>query len=708
LEIGVRFRLNCLVALSVLSGPLAAQSQSLPLQHLNSNVFGLADGTFNAITLFNGSGGDKAELAIATGVGPVAVTVLSARNAQWTTESFVAVDSVLTAKALLPWSRPEGNALVLITGATAWGSGHMDAVVLEGWPLEATRRFALPDYIGGAALADVDADGKSELLVSTSTDTVAFDPSTGQTLWTLGVGGSNLLAAQLDADPALEIVIAGYPGRVFDGLTRLPEWTYVDGLGHGLASGQVHPGSPKQLISAGDTQLMVVQSDPWSPLWDMTFFDIDQVIAADLDGVGLDDLIVGEGGWGSVRVFDANTRAERYSVDNPGHGVAAVVVADLMGDAAPEVAFTPDILYGSGELIRLFDAATGDVRIDFEALPGATRSPVIGDVNGDGTREIFTASAVQPTRAQRFDALSRRRDWSSPALIGNANEPFYQTPQRVLLGEVDGDAARETIYAGTAISSGRIVVVDGVDSAVQLQIGDYSTNRPLDGRAIVGAELLDFDGNGLDDIVVLTRGESSPAVGSKLHVFSLQTGALLWESISMALGDVYGASVLVTRDAEGEPSEIVAVLSTGLRAFEIETGLLSWTFESPIGASSYAWFGAGSAEFVLADPFGQVTHYDAATRVPIRSYALPMPVYQLHYLRDSRRWSALVGDRFRLLAEDGSIVFSSESLGLTMAPYAIASAPSAFGEDIVVGARFGYHLYRFSGARVFSDSFEGY
>jgi hypothetical protein len=315
---------------------------------------------------------------------------------------------------------------------------------------------------------------------------------------------------------------------------------------------------------------------------------------------------------------------------------------------------------------------------------------------------------VQPTRAQRFDALSRRRDWSSPALIGNANEPFYQTPQRVLLGEVDGDAARETIYAGTAISSGRIVVVDGVDSAVQLQIGDYSTNRPLDGRAIVGAELLDFDGNGLDDIVVLTRGESSPAVGSKLHVFSLQTGALLWESISMALGDVYGASVLVTRDAEGEPSEIVAVLSTGLRAFEIETGLLSWTFESPIGASSYAWFGAGSAEFVLADPFGQVTHYDAATRVPIRSYALPMPVYQLHYLRDSRRWSALAGDRFRLLAEDGSIVFSSESLGLTMAPYAIASAPSAFGEDIVVGARFGYHLYRFSGARVFSDSFEGY
>ncbi len=69
-------------------------------------------------------------------------------------------------------------------------------------------------------------------------------------------------------------------------------------------------------------------------------------------------------------------------------------------------------------------------------------------------------------------------------------------------------------------------------------------------------------------------------------------------------------------------------------------------------------------------------------------------------------WTALAGDRFRLLAEDGSIAFSSEALGLTMAPYAIASAPSAFGEDIVVGARYGYHLYRFSGARIFSDSFE--
>ncbi len=703
----MRSRLVSLLGLGVLSGQLAAQSPSVPLQYVNSNVFGLADGTFNAVTLFSGDGDDQLELAIATGAAPVAVTVLSAQAAQWTTESVVAVDSVLTAKALLPWSRPDGNAMVLITGATVWGSGHMDAVVLEGWPLVATRRFALPDYIGGAVLADVDADGSQELLISTSTDTVAFDPETGQSLWTLGVGGSNLLAAQLDADLALEVVIAGYPGRVFDGQTRLPEWSYVDGFGHMLSSGQLHPGGPRQLLSAGETQLLVVQSEPWSPLWDMTFSDIDRVAAANLDGTGLDELIVGEGGWGALKVVDANTRAERYAVDNPGNGIAAVVVGDLLGDAAPEVAFTPENLFGTAALIRVFDGVSGEVRIDFEALPGATRSPVIGDVDGDGRREVYTASAVQPTRAQRFDALSRRRDWSSPALVGNANEPFYQTPQRVLLGQVDGDAALETIFAGTAMSSGRIVVVDGADSSVQLQIGDYSTNRPMDGRAIVGAELLDFDGDGLDDIVVLTRAESSPAVGNKLHVFSLQSGALLWESISMALGDVYGASVLVTRDAEGAPNEIVAVLSSGLRAFSIDSGLLDWTFETPIGASSYARYDADTAEFVLSDPFGQVTHYDAATRAPIRSYALPQPVYQLHYLPDSRRWTALAGDRFRLLAEDGSIAFSSEALGVIAAPYAISSAPSAFGEDIVIGARFGYHLFRFAGARVFSDSFEG-
>ena len=51
--------------------------------------------------------------------------------------------------------------------------------------------------------------------------------------------------------------------------------------------------------------------------------------------------------------------------------------------------------------------------------------------------------------------------------------------------------------------------------------------------------------------------------------------------------------------------------------------------------------------------------------------------------------------------------FISQALGLTSAPYAIDSAPSALGEDIVIGARFGYHLFRFAGARVFSDSFEG-
>ncbi|MEZ5454879.1 MAG: hypothetical protein R3F04_02020 [Lysobacteraceae bacterium] len=51
--------------------------------------------------------------------------------------------------------------------------------------------------------------------------------------------------------------------------------------------------------------------------------------------------------------------------------------------------------------------------------------------------------------------------------------------------------------------------------------------------------------------------------------------------------------------------------------------------------------------------------------------------------------------------------FSSQALGLTSAPYAIDSAAGALGANILVVARYDYHLFCFAGARAFSYSFEG-
>ena len=70
---------------------------------------------------------------------------------------------------------------------------------------------------------------------------VAYSLTSGAQLWSAPVGTSyyaSLHVAQLDADPALEIVLSGMPGTIVDGATRATEWAYKDGFAQLLEHGR--------------------------------------------------------------------------------------------------------------------------------------------------------------------------------------------------------------------------------------------------------------------------------------------------------------------------------------------------------------------------------------------------------------------------------------------------------------------------------------
>ncbi len=80
----------------------------------------------------------------------------------------------------------------------------------------------------GLSLADLDSDGHAELIVTTGSDLFVFNGA-GTLLWQVpSAGGQDVVAGQMDDDPAIEI--ASSSGKVVDASTHTVQWTYNNGL----------------------------------------------------------------------------------------------------------------------------------------------------------------------------------------------------------------------------------------------------------------------------------------------------------------------------------------------------------------------------------------------------------------------------------------------------------------------------------------------
>ena len=120
--------------------------------------------------------------------------------------------------------KPQRTAL-LLTVTSDWHGRQFGSSATRGARISIS---ASPRVSGPAAVDDIDGDGAQELVVVADVVHWAravrrrpWDIASGTQRWMIpGIGGSDVLLEQLDADPALEIVLAGVPGYVLDGATQ--------------------------------------------------------------------------------------------------------------------------------------------------------------------------------------------------------------------------------------------------------------------------------------------------------------------------------------------------------------------------------------------------------------------------------------------------------------------------------------------------------
>lgn len=481
--------------------------------------------------------------------------------------------------------------------AVAVGDGIATQIlILGGVPLRVLRTIEAPMIRAVTAVADVDADGRLEIVALSSTGSwnslypVVLDYETGALEWVGSAAAEDVAVAQLDDDAALELILAATPGRVIDGATHAIEWSFPSGFGSSILVG--HFGVDSSVLfatsspSRGTVQLF--QSQPYSPVSEFAVDGGNAVALARLTPDGEDQIVAGNGEWGSIVVYDPRTGQRLLTIPDPEYGVAAVAVDDIDGDGRSELVYSTGLNTTGEDILHAVDLGTLASDYSRSDEPGPHSALTRGDLQGGGSDQVAyltfsSESGYGGPNLHVLDALTGKRLRSREHVM----QSWSPTLPLVRSAQLDADAPAEIIVAGEYMYSGLVAVLDGTTLEDQWRVGE--SDSILDGDAIRALGTIDVNGDGTQDVVVASWD-------ARIFVLDGRDGTVIWQSITLN-GDTPPA--LATFRESGAPRVAIS-RGNGLYVFDLASHLLVADAKTPGNIIGLWQWGEGSACRVAA------------------------------------------------------------------------------------------------------------
>lgn len=585
-----------------------------------------------------------------------------------------------------------------------------------GWPLAEIGAFEVAHVTRIARIGDIDGDGELELLCAGEGTLSAYSLPSGTPEWSMKVLATDLALAALDQDSALEIIVAGgdsAPGLVIDGGTRMLDWSRPEGFGTYVATGRLlESGGPGFFGARNWDYLTGFTTAPYALAWSLPNFDTDAIATGDTDADGQDEFAVGDGQWGSVRVYDTPDRRMLYEIHNPGHGMDALGLLDFDADARDEVWFSARGERSSNTeenfAAAIMDPANVQPRLTIENYRQGATASLLADLDQDGTLEwVLGTSNPSAHRGllRVLNAATQAEVWRAPYEIDNGFAPFQTGYRSLHAFQLDGDTALELIAVGAMpFDEWRILIVDGRTREVERQIP-----TPIErwSHAISASRLVQHVPGGPAELLVASHRNGAPE-NVRLEIYALPSGNLLWRSETLAGPYDVGLSLDVGQLDADPAAEYLLAYTGGLTAFDAYSGLREWTLPR-VTAGALVLSGQLAPIVLSFTRDGEIVLIDAVSGLVTGGFTLPAPVEKLiHLPEDNEKLLAIAGERLLLLDRQGEVLARSGWIGSEPGVGDnLSVAPTQGGWLVSVGRSFTtFQLRLMDPVFIFADRFE--
>jgi hypothetical protein len=346
--------------------------------------------------------------------------------------------------------------------------------------------------------------------------------------------GRSLAVGNVDSDVTQEIVTAN--GYVFDGATFVSDWSYAQGFGVYVDTGDLNGDDIEEIVATNGPVLRGYSATLPTPLWELVsdYAAFSSPLVADVAGTARPEILVGDIGGGNLWIYRYNTATnaldlvdQRYS---EAYGTTAIGVGDVDDDGQREI--IRGSRSGALNVLGLDPALTIEwPTSDPTLLDGPFRGGMLAGSPLESPAPLFlslrTSSGFDGARLVRMPSNGAALEISAEI---NSNWAGVGALDVV---DYDDDGTDEAFIASHAF-------YDGVFRAYDFFTGtsEWSANANAGQNPFFDVTHVDVTGDGKDELI--------GRMGSGVIVHDVYQQTVVWQSPT-----VYGGGRVLVADLDG-------------------------------------------------------------------------------------------------------------------------------------------------------------